>query len=89
MGGVIPIRLGNLGFDLKRLGGGSYTEQSASLSYSNKFGLASLGLKMNYLQVLIEGLSKRSSLVFEFGGIAEITPMCSDTGFSWPVPRGL
>ncbi len=71
---IIPLRLGNIAFDLNRLGGGSYKEQSAGLSYSNQFGLASLGLKMNYYQMLIEGLSTRSALVFEFGGIAEITP---------------
>ena len=30
--------------------------------------------KINYFQMLIEGLEKQSTLILEFGGIAEITP---------------
>ena len=74
MGLILPLSLGNLGFDVNRLGGELYDEMSAGLSYSNQFGLASLGLKINYFQMLIEGLEKQSTLILEFGGIAEITP---------------
>lgn len=72
--GVIkPFSFGTAGFSFYRFGGDLLNQQKASLGFSNKFGLVSLGANISYLQYKIESLGNSSSLVIEFGGTAEIT----------------
>lgn len=54
-----------------------YREQVISAGVANKFGLASLGLKLNYIQYRAEGFGQRGMLTVSLGGIAEITPKFS------------
>ena len=42
--------------------------------FSNQLGIASLGIKVNYLQTSIEGFGRGAAAVIEFGGVAELTP---------------
>jgi len=73
--GIIkPFAFGTLGFSLFRFGSSLFNEQKLGLSFGNKFGIASLGAQINYLQLNVEGFGNKGLLVLEFGGIAELTP---------------
>jgi len=69
-----PLKNGVAGLGLFRFGDGLYDEQIISTGYSNQFGLASLGLKINYIQYRAEGFGTRNALSLNFGGVAQITP---------------
>lgn len=70
-----PLKTGVSGFGLFRFGDDLYNEQIISAGYSNQFGIASLGLKLNYIQYRAAGYSTRNALSLNFGGIAQITPL--------------
>jgi len=72
-GFVKPFKAGTLGVSFYRFGGELLSQQKASVGFSNKFGLVSLGANISYLQYSIETLGKSSAFVFEFGGLAEVT----------------
>jgi hypothetical protein len=68
-----PIGPGVGGVSVFRLGDDLYNEQTFSLGFANTLGLASLGLKVNYIQFRAEGLATRTALTASFGGIAAFT----------------
>ena len=68
-----PVKVGVAGLGLFHFGDDLYNEQLITLGYSNTFGLASLGLKINYLQYNIQGFGRKAFLTASFGGIAELT----------------
>lgn len=70
----LPSSIGTTGIGLFRFGDQLYSEQLISAGFANKFGLAALGVKLNYIQYRAEGFSTRSALSINVGGIAEITP---------------
>ncbi len=70
----LPLSIGVSGVGVFKFGDELYSEQIISAGYANQFGLASLGLKVNYVQYKAEGLGTRSALSIHFGGIAELTP---------------
>lgn len=70
---AIPFNVGAVGAAFFRFGDELYNEQLLTLGYSNKFGLASLGLKVNYIQYHAEGFGTSGNFTVSFGGIAEIT----------------
>jgi len=72
-GVVTKLPLGSLGVSAFKFGDDLYNEQTISASYANKFGIASLGIKLNYLQYNIEGFGSRGVATIDFGGIASIT----------------
>jgi hypothetical protein len=51
-----------------------YREQVISAGVGNKFGLAALGIKLNYIQYRAMGFGQKGMLTVSLGGIAEITP---------------
>jgi hypothetical protein len=69
-----PVKIGVIGIGLFRFGDDVYNEQIISAGYSNQFGIASLGLKLNYVQYRADGFGTRSALSANCGGIAQITP---------------
>lgn len=72
--GIISnIKVGTIGASAFRFGNDLYNEQTVSMAYSNKFGIASLGLKANYLQYNIDGFGSKGVVTLDFGGIATIT----------------
>ena len=73
----VPLGWGVAGASLFRFGDDLYSEQIVSLGFANSFGLASLGLKVNYLQYRAEGLDTRGALSVSFGGIAHLTEQLS------------
>lgn len=74
---AVPIGIGTVGAAFFRFGDELYNEQLLTIGYSNKFGLASLGLKVNYIQYHAEGFGRSGAFTVSFGGIAEITPRFS------------
>lgn len=70
----LPIGLGVIGSGIFKFGDELYSEQMISAGYANHFGLASLGVKVNYIQYRAEGFGTNSAVSINFGGIAEITP---------------
>jgi len=69
-----PFKFGTAGLGFFRFGDDLYSEQIISGGFSNQFGIASLGLKANYIQYRAEGFGVKSAVSINFGGIAEITP---------------
>lgn len=71
---ALPVLSGNAGISAFRFGDDLYREQMLSLGYADRFGLASLGIKLNYLQYRVEGNATTNAITLSFGGIATITP---------------
>lgn len=74
---AVPIKSGVAGASVFRFGDNLYNEQIVSLGFANSFGLASLGVKVNYLQYHAEGLGTNTAFTVSFGGIAELTSQIS------------
>jgi hypothetical protein len=70
---VMPIGNGTTGVGLYKFGDDLYSEQILTAGYSNTFGLASLGLKINYVQYRLSEFRSKGFLSFSFGGIANLT----------------
>lgn len=74
---AIPIKFGALGFGALRFGDALYNEHLLSGGMASTFGLASLGITVNYIQYHAEGSGNRSLVSFSFGGIAKLTNQLS------------
>lgn len=72
-GFITRLPLGTAGLSVFRFGDDLYNEQMMSLSYGNQFGIASLGIRANYLQYTIEGFGNKGIVSIDFGGIAHVT----------------
>lgn len=74
MAGVVavPAGTGVAGTSIFRFGDDLYNEHVLSIGYANTFGLASLGIKFNYVQYRIEGLETITALSASFGGLARL-----------------
>jgi hypothetical protein len=70
----LPTKLGVAGAGFFRFGDNVYSEQIFSAGFANQFGLASLGVKINYIQYNAEGFGRKGLVTVSLGGIAEITP---------------
>jgi hypothetical protein len=70
-------KIGALGIGLFKFGDKLYSEQILTTGYSNQFGIASLGIKLDYIQYRTEGFGTKSAVSVSFGGIAEITNQLS------------
>ncbi|MBT0812598.1 hypothetical protein KIH41_15020 [Litoribacter ruber] len=65
---------GNLGINVSHFGGQLFNQQNLGLGFSNKLGIASFGVKANYLQTNIDEFGRSGVPIFEFGGVAELSP---------------
>ena len=72
-GFVNPILGGVIGFGVFKFGDNLLNEQKINLGFSNKFGLVSLGINVNYLQINIEGSGRKGIMMIDFGGKATIS----------------
>lgn len=70
----IPTKYGVAGGGVFRFGDDVYSEGILSAGFGNQFGLAALGLKVNYIQYRAEGFGTKGVFTLNFGGIAELTP---------------
>jgi hypothetical protein len=74
---VVPVGRSAAGINVFRFGDDLYNEQILSVGFANQFGLASLGLKVNYLQYHAEGFGTNTAFTVSFGGLAQLTPQIS------------
>lgn len=70
---VNPFNVGALAVGAFRFGDDLYNEQILTAGYANRFGIASLGLKANYIQYSAEGFGSKGVLSLSFGGITHFT----------------
>lgn len=73
----IPIGFGVTSIGAYRLGDDLYNEHILSAGFASKFGLASLGVQVNYIQYTAAGFGNKSVVSINLGGIAELTPQLS------------
>jgi hypothetical protein len=74
---AIPFSFGVSGIGAYRFGDDLYNEQLLTVGFSNQFGLASLGLKVNYVQYNVVGYGRKDAVSISFGGIAQLSPKLS------------
>lgn len=74
---AMPVKFGVAGFGVFRFGDHLYNEQLISVGFSNSYGIASLGVKANYIQYNVEGFGTKGVISFSFGGIAKLTSQLS------------
>ncbi|UII29432.1 hypothetical protein LVD15_13680 [Fulvivirga maritima] len=68
-----PVPTGVAGISFLKFGDDLYHEQELSLSYANHFGIAGLGVRLNYSQYHLEGYGNKSFITIDFGGIASLS----------------
>lgn len=74
---ALPMKTGTAGIGIFKFGDDLYNEQQLSTGYSNKFGIASLGVKLNYVQYHAEGFGTKGVITISVGGIAQLTEQLS------------
>jgi hypothetical protein len=75
MAGVftLPLKFGVTGLGVYRFGDELYNEHVISAAFANQFGLASLGVKVNYIQYQGEGFGTTGMVTVSLGGIARFS----------------
>jgi len=73
-GAILAMDIGVLGFGLSSYGGELFNQKCVGVGFSNKLGIASVGVKVNYMQTNNEGHGRLANPVVEFGGVAELGP---------------
>ena len=76
-----PTTFGVIGIGAYRFGDNLYNEHIVSAGFSNTFGIASLGLKVNYIQYQTEGFGTKGVVSINFGGIAQLTPILAVSAY--------
>jgi hypothetical protein len=71
---LIPHSKFAFGLGVSSFGGDDYNQRNLGLGIAHQLGIASVGLKINYLQTNIEGFGRSAVPVLEFGGVAELGP---------------
>lgn len=71
---AVPLRIGVITGGAYRFGDDLYNEHIISTGFASKFGLASLGAQINYVQYSATGFGTKGVVSFNLGGIAELTP---------------
>jgi len=74
---AMPLKFGVAGIGAYRFGDDLYNEHLLSAGFSNQFGLAALGVRVNYIQYRTEGFGSKGVWSISLGGIAELTPQIS------------
>lgn len=71
---ALSTNFGVAGFGLFHFGNSLYSEQLVTLGFSNTFGLASLGARINYVQYNAQGFGRKAVWTLGLGGTAALTP---------------
>jgi hypothetical protein len=74
---AVPLKIGVASVGAYSFGDQLYNEHIISAGFANKFGLASLGAQVNYIQYSAEGFGNKGVVSLNLGGIAELTPKLS------------
>ena len=67
-----PLLKGGFGAFVSKYGNEIYSITTISAGYAHKINFVSLGIKVNYVQVVIQDLGVGKNIVVDFGGIAEL-----------------
>jgi hypothetical protein len=62
------------GIAVSHFGDEAFNQRNFGLGFSHQLGIASLGVKINYLQTNIEGFGRTALPVLELGGVADLGP---------------
>lgn len=62
------------GLSVSTYGEDLFSQSQIGIGAAQKLGIASIGIKASYFQTSIEGFGTGRAAIFEFGGMAEITP---------------
>lgn len=76
-GVAYPHDIGVFSLSVRRFGEELYHEQHVGFGFSNKLGIVSLGLKVNYSQYSVMEMGTSGVAHIEFGGVAELFPTLS------------
>lgn len=68
-------KIGTVAVGAFKFGDDLYNEQIITSGISSKLGIASLGVKVNYIQYNALGFGSKGVVSLSFGGIASLTPM--------------
>lgn len=68
-----PLKKGVVSVGAFRFGDDLYNEQMVSAGFANKFGITSLGVKVNYIQYQAQGFDTHRALSIDFGGITQLS----------------
>jgi len=68
-----PLKNGVVSVGTFRFGDDLYNEQMVSAGFANKFGITSLGVKVNYIQYQAQGFDTHRALSIDFGGITQLS----------------
>lgn len=71
---ALPIPIGVVSAGAYRFGDDLYSEHVITAGFASKFGLASLGAQVNYIQYKAEGFGSKGVASINLGGVAELTP---------------
>lgn len=74
---ALPVKIGVASVGAYRFGDALYNEHVLSAGFGSKFGLAALGVQVNYIQYSAQGFGNKGVVSINFGGIAELTPHLS------------
>lgn len=74
---AMPVKPGVAGMGFFRFGDDLYNEQILTIGFANTYGLASLGVKVNYIQYTVSGFGSKGVFSVSFGGIANLTEKIS------------
>lgn len=66
-------KFANIGFDLERFGDKLYHEDKLGLAFAKSTSRVSLGIKVSYLQAVIEGYAAKRTVVTQFGVMAKLS----------------
>lgn len=72
VGGTIATRAANFGIGIEQFGDELYNEVKGGIAVSRKQGRISLGIKVSYFQAAIQDLTAKSTILAEFGVMADI-----------------
>jgi hypothetical protein len=73
----MPISPGVAAVGFFRFGDELYNEQVLTIGFANTYGLASLGVKVNYIQYTASGFGSKGVFSVSFGGIAKVAEKIS------------
>ncbi|MBN3583500.1 hypothetical protein JYB64_13960 [Algoriphagus aestuarii] len=70
----IKTEIGTFGLGLTRFGGKLFNQQMLGVGFSQKLGIASFGLKVDWFQTQIQDFGTGNSLLISMGGVTELGP---------------
>ena len=70
---IYPMRKFSISLGLLKHGNNYLNQQKIGLAIANKIGFVKLGVQAGYYQLRAEGFGTTGNIVFDFGGIAELT----------------